>query len=104
MGTLIINELESQEEILEAFPVMNQLRTHLDEKAYFDLVMEAKERDMYRLFALYDQRKIVAVVGFKPMITLYCGRFVRECDLITESNGYGEILLSYVHEWAKEND
>jgi GNAT superfamily N-acetyltransferase len=107
MDTLTISELQSQKEILEAFPVMNQLRTHLDEKAYLDLVTEAKEKDMYRLFALYDQGQIVAVTGFKPMITLYYGRFVWVCDLVTDnnkrSNGYGDKLLSYVHEWAKEN-
>lgn len=107
MNALTINELQSQREILEAFLIMNQLRTHLDEKTYLDLVTEAKERDMYRLFALYDQGKIVAVTGFKPMITLYYGRFVWVCDLVTDknkrSNGYGERLLSYVHKWAKEN-
>ncbi|MCG7345480.1 GNAT family N-acetyltransferase [Sporosarcina sp. ACRSL] len=107
MDTLTIRELHSQNEILEAFPVMQQLRTHLDEKAYLELVTEAKEKDMYRLFALYDQGEIVAVTGFKPMITLYYGRFVWVCDLVTDqnkrSNGYGEKLLSYVHEWAKEN-
>lgn len=107
MGTLTINELQSQKEILKAFPVMNQLRTHLDEKAYLDLVIEAKEKDMYRLFALYDQGEIVAVTGFKPMITLYYGRFIWICDLVTDinnrSNGYGGKLLFYVHEWAKEN-
>ncbi|MCZ2260911.1 GNAT family N-acetyltransferase [Sporosarcina sp. G11-34] len=107
MDILTICELQSEKEILKAFPVMNQLRTHLDEKNYLDLVTEAKEKDMYRLFALYDQGEIVAVTGFKPMITLYYGRFVWVCDLVTDknnrSNGYGEKLLAYVHEWAKEN-
>ena len=107
MDTLTIKELQSQKEILEAFAVMNQLRTHLDEATYLDLVIEAKEKDMYRLIALYDEGEIVAVTGFKPMITLYYGRFVWVCDLVTDSNkrssGYGERLLSYVHEWAREN-
>ena len=30
MDTLMIKELQSQKEILEAFPIINQLRTHLD--------------------------------------------------------------------------
>src|SRR5699024_7006423 len=76
-------------------------------KTYIDLVTEAQERDMYRLFALYDQGEIVAIIGFKPMITLYYGRFVWVCDLVTDenkrSNGYGEKLLSYVHQWTKNN-
>jgi len=107
MNTITIKELQSREEFHEAFPIMNQLRTHLDEATYLDLVTEAKEIDMYRLFALYDQEEIVAVTGFKPMITLYYGRFVWVCDLVTDSsqrsNGYGERLLSYVHKWGKEN-
>lgn len=108
METIAIEELKSQEEILKTYPIMQQLRTHLDEQAYLDLVMEAKEKDMYRLFSLYDQGEIVAVIGFKPMITLYYGRFVWVCDLVVDHNkrsrGYGEKLLSYVDDWANENE
>lgn len=102
-----IKELHSPQEILQAFPVINQLRTHLTEKDYLDLVTEAMEKDMYKMFALLDEGKIVAVTGFKPMITLYYGRFVWVCDLVTDtnkrSNGYGEKLLSFVHEWSEKN-
>ena len=103
MGTSTIKELHTPQEILQAFPVMNQLRTHLTERDYLDLVTEAMEKDMYKMFAMFDQGEIVAVTGFKPMITLYYGRFVWVCDLVTDtnkrSNGYGEKLLSFVHEW-----
>ncbi|MFQ3544320.1 GNAT family N-acetyltransferase [Halobacillus rhizosphaerae] len=107
MDSLKIAELQSHDEILLAFPVMSQLRPHLNESTYLDLVTEAKQRDMYKLFALYDQQEIVAVTGFKPMITLYYGRFVWVCDLVTSerkrSSGYGEKLLTFVHKWAEEN-
>lgn len=107
MNALTIKELQSKNEIMAAFPVMKQLRTHLDEETYLELVIEAKAKDRYKLFALIDEGKIVAVTGFKPMITLYYGRFVWVCDLVTDANkrskGYGEKLLEYVHEWSKEN-
>lgn len=65
------------------------------------------EKDSYHLFALIDQGEIVAVTGFKPMFTLYYGRFVWVRDLVTDSNrrskGYGEVLLTYIHDWTKEN-
>lgn len=103
-----IRELRSQEEILEAFPLMKQLRSHLDEETYLDLVLDAKDKDRYKLFALINGGEIVALTGFKPMITLYYGRFVWVCDLVTDSKkrskGYGEKLLTYVHEWAKSNN
>jgi len=43
MGTLTIKELQSQNEIIEAFPVIKQLRTHLKEDTYLELVLEVKE-------------------------------------------------------------
>lgn len=105
MDTLMIKELQTQKEILQAFPVVKQLRTHLDEETYLDLVKDAQEKEAYRMFALYDNGEIVAVVGFQPMITLYYGKFIWVCDLVTDSTkrskGYGEKLLSHVHEWAK---
>lgn len=107
MGTPIIKELQTSEEIKEGFPVVKQLRTHLDEEAYLDLVLEAQVKDSYKIFALFEDEKIVAVTGFKPMITLYYGRFVWVCDLVTDSDsrskGYGKALLEFVHEWAGEN-
>ncbi|ASK63743.1 GNAT family N-acetyltransferase [Virgibacillus phasianinus] len=108
MDSLTIKELQSREEIIAAFPVINQLRTHLDENSYLELVMDARDRDMYQMAALYEDNEIVAVAGFKPMITLYYGRFVWVCDLVTDANqrskGYGEKLLTYIHDWAKENN
>lgn len=107
MPSATIKELKSEEEILSAFPVMRELRTHLDKETYLKLVLEAQSRDMYQIFALYVADEIAAVVGFKPMITLYYGRFVWVCDLVTReterSSGLGSQLLSYVEKWAKEN-
>lgn len=102
-----IKELINAKEWKEAFPVMNQLRIHLDEEQFVELVQEAVEKESYKLVALFDNDKIVAVTGFMPMITLYNGRFIWVCDLVTDSEnrskGYGEVLLNYVHAWAKEN-
>lgn len=102
-----IKKLLTEDEWKDAFPVMQQLRTHLDEKSFIALVKEATVMESYQLVSLYDEGKMVAVVGFMPKLTLYNGKFVYVCDLVTDSTvrskGYGEILLTYVHEWAKEN-
>ena len=86
MSSLTIKELQSRNEIMEAFPVMRQLRTHLDESSYLELVSEAQEKEGYKMFALFDDNDIVAVIGFQPMITLYYGRFIWVCDLVTDAN------------------
>ncbi len=105
-GVHMIKEMISGEELAEAFQVMKELRTHLDTNEFLALVEEAREKDMYRIYALYEEERIVAVTGFKPMITLYNGRSVWVCDLVTShehrSKGYGKKLLSFIEEWAKE--
>lgn len=107
MNSISVKELNTTTEIMEAYPIMKQLRTHLDEQAYKSLVIDAMKYDHYKLMALLELGKIVGVIGFKPMITLYYGKFVWICDLVVDddkrSMGYGEKLLTYVHQWAKEN-
>lgn len=102
-----IKEQTNKKEWTEAFAVMKQLRTHLDLETYLELVHEAQEKENYRMFALYDQDELAAVIGFMPMTTLYYGRFIWVCDLVTDagkrSQGYGEKLLEYVEKWAIEN-
>lgn len=103
----VIIELKSKDEIMQGFGVMKQLRTHLNEESYYSLVQEAQEQENYKLYALIDDNEIVAVVGFQPMITLYNGKFIWVCDLVADSNkrskGYGETLLTFVHNWSKKN-
>ncbi|MBM7602703.1 GNAT superfamily N-acetyltransferase [Metabacillus crassostreae] len=105
--SVLIKKLKNVKEWKAAFPVMKQLRTHLGEEEFLELIQEASEKEHYQLLALYDKGKMVAVTGYMPMITLYNGKFIWVCDLVTDadsrSRGYGETLLNYVHKWSKEN-
>lgn len=107
MNNIKIIEIEKQEEVVSVFPLVKQLRTHLSEKSYIELITEAQEKDGYKMYVLSDNEEIVAFIGFKPMFTLYYGRFVWVCDLVTDehkrSMGYGERLLSFVENWATDN-
>lgn len=102
-----IRELKAQAELTEAFPVMQQLRTHLDLRTYLELIKEAQEKHDYRMHALYDNQQIVAVIGYMPMTTLYYGRFIWICDFVTDSNkrskGYGRKLLSFIEDQAAKD-
>jgi GNAT superfamily N-acetyltransferase len=101
-----IKQLNGEQEWLDAYPVMKQLRPHLDESGYLNLIKEASNTDGYKLAALYEGGRIVAVTGFMPMVTLYNGKSIWVCDLVTDaavrSNGHGKKLLNYVECWAKD--
>lgn len=104
----MIRELVTPEEIKSSFPVMKQLRSHLNEVEFIHLVLKAQDKEGYKLAALYNEEGgIAAVAGYMPMITLYYGEFIWVCDLVTapaaRSRGYGKQLLTYVHKQAEEH-
>ena len=101
-----IQELTYKEQWIEVFPVMKQLRTELTEDTYLELLQEMK-KDGYTLYALYENNKIVSLAGFSWRTNFYNKRHIFIYDLVTDyerrSFGYGEKLLNYIHNWAKEN-
>ncbi|MFE7083516.1 GNAT family N-acetyltransferase [Priestia megaterium] len=101
-----ILELTTQDQFLEAFPIVNQLRTDLTEQSYLELLKQMKQSG-YKLFALYKERSIVTVAGISLQINFYNKKYVFVYDLITDtehrSKGYGYKLLRYIDEWAKSN-
>ena len=100
-----IRELMTIDEWKMAFPVMKQLRTHLGIEEFVEIATQMKPQG-YRLFALVDEGKVVAVTGVAQQLNLYYGKNMYVYDLVTDeagrSKGYGEALLSYIHELARE--
>jgi GNAT superfamily N-acetyltransferase len=101
-----IKQLTGKEQWLEAFPIMNQLRTDLTQATYLELLEEMR-KDGYSLFALYKDNRIVSLAGLSWRVNFYNKRHVFIYDLVTDSAyrsyGFGEKLISYIHSWAKEN-
>lgn len=101
-----ISELTNTKQWLEAFPIMKQLRTDLTEETYIELLQDMS-KDGYKLYAMYVEDEIVSLVGLSWRINFYNKRHIFIYDLVTDvsqrSFGYGEKLLKYVHDWAKEN-
>ncbi|WP_349408531.1 GNAT family N-acetyltransferase [Pseudalkalibacillus sp. SCS-8] len=100
-----ICELTTEDQWIQAFPIMNQLREDLSLDTYIDLLTDMTNQG-YRLIAMYDDGKIVALAGIHMSINFYNHRYVFINDLVTDasnrSRGYGERLLTYIHEWARE--
>lgn len=100
-----IEELTTQEQLKEAFPILKQLRTDLTEESYLEL-LQGMQKDGYRMFGLYNNEKIVSLAGLSWRINFYNKRHLFIYDLVTDSEqrsfGYGEKLLSYIHSWAKD--
>lgn len=97
-------ELVGREDFRRAWPVMRELRDHLDEQRWIELT-DVMVRDGYRLLSLQDEGgRIHALAGVRVATNLYYGRHVWVYDLVTtgagRSRGHGRTLLSAVEELA----
>lgn len=98
-----IREIDTDEELQEPFPILQQLRSHLDYEKFKQLYDQMVDEG-YHLFCGYHDSKPVAVAGVTLSTNFYFGRHAYLYDLVTDeeyrSRGFGSELLEHVHEWA----
>lgn len=104
MGDL--RELLTEKELVDVYPVMNQLRTNLSLQEYLTLFSQMKEEG-YQLFGWQVEDKVVGLAGVAFRTNFYNERHLYIYDLVTDekerSKGYGDALLLALHALAKEN-
>ena len=61
---MMIKEMISTKDMLEVFPLMRQLRTHLSQEAFIRIARDAKDKEGYKIFALHDEGPIISGVCF----------------------------------------
>lgn len=100
-----ISRYESEQDFRRAFEVMRELRTHLDEDTFMQLVEEMLPQG-YELYGLEMDGEIQALAGVAHRTNLYYGRYMWVFDLITRetsrSKGYGEALLAHIEQIGAE--
>jgi GNAT superfamily N-acetyltransferase len=99
-----ISLADSDAQILGCFPVMQQLRTHLEQKDFLSKVRR-QQLEGYRLVYLEDDGSVRAVGGFRVVENLASGKMLYVDDLVTDSacrsRGYGKALLNWLIEQAR---
>ena len=98
----------TDKEILECFPVMHELRPHLDQGEFVTTVSNMAPHG-YQLLYIRDQAdEVAAVAGFRISHNLFMGKHLYIDDLVTSadkrSQGYGEQLLSWLRKLARSEN
>jgi GNAT superfamily N-acetyltransferase len=98
-----IRELDLKE-LLSAYDVVSQLRTALTYDEFEDLIYEMRSME-YKMFGIMDGEKLITYAGVAIQTNLYHKRHLFVFDLVTDekhrSNGYGEMMLEYLRDFAK---
>ena len=105
--TLNIITIESAQDIQACFTVLSQLREHLTEETFLELIQNQYKRG-YQLVAVKLDGSIVAVAGFHIQENLAWGKYLYIKALVIEKNtrssGVGKALLNWLHQKARENN
>lgn len=96
---------ESDAEILACFPVMRELRPHLQEAQFVARIRE-QQQSGYQLAYCCAGAAVVAVAGFRRGLNLAWGHYLYVDDLVTaaacRSQGYGRIMLDWLKRYAQK--
>lgn len=98
----------TDEQILNCFPVMKELRTHItDEKEFLERVKSQQVNSMYNLAYLEENGHVKSCAGFVFAEKLFSGKMIYVDDLITlsteRSRGYGDMMFNWLMDYAKMN-
>ena len=98
---------QTDEQIQRCFPVMSELRTHLQQESFLALIRHM-EREGYRLAYIEDTGQVVSVAGFRIYTNLFMGKNLYVDDLVTSerhrSKRHGETMLAWLRQIALDND
>ncbi|WP_231892464.1 GNAT family N-acetyltransferase [Woeseia oceani] len=94
---------ETDAEIMACLDCLKYLRPHLEAETFVETVREM-EGNGFNLAYIEENRKVVAVAGYRFMHTLFAGDTIYVDDLVTDpslrSRGYGQALVAWLREFA----
>ena len=96
---------KTDEEIARCFPILSELRPHLQVDTFVTLIRNM-ETEGYRLAFIEEGGMVVAASGYRIFTSLFMGKNLYVDDLVTTSDsrskGYGETMLDWLRTVAKE--
>jgi GNAT superfamily N-acetyltransferase len=95
----------SIQSITDCFPVMAELRPHLELTNFITQVQRQQQQFNYQLVYLQVDQKIQSVTGFRISESLAWGKFLYVDDLVSRSDsrsqGYGSELFNWLIDYAR---
>ncbi len=95
-SSAIVKFCEDDDQITAAYPIMEQLRPHLDEADFLEQIRRQMQSG-YRQVAAHLGDEIVGVIGYRFAEDLAWGRTLYVDDLVVDENhrgqGVGEALM-----------
>lgn len=97
----------TEDEIRECYPVMAELRPHIDSAEKFVAQVHRQRELGFQLAFIREGNSVVAVAGYRIGEALAWGKYLYVYDLVTSaksrSRGHGKQLLDWLADVARKN-
>ena len=105
-GMSLVRIALTDEEFLQCFPVLAELRPHLKREEFVQRVRRQEGQGGYRIAYLEEGGEVKCVAGYRVSENLAWGRFLYVDDLVTaerhRSRGHGEQLFEWLLQQARQ--
>lgn len=102
-----IRELVNEQEFIEVFPLLSNLRPNLNTDSYRDLLNKMR-LEGYKAYVLFDNGKAKTFAGLAILHNFYYAKHIWVYDLVVDpterSNGYGKNMMDFIESLALENE
>ncbi len=101
-----LKDVETVEQLRACYPVMRELRPHLQSEEEFVARVTRMNAQGYRILAAWEGGEVVALAGYRLEENLVYGRFLYVDDLVageqTRGQGWGARLLERLTAYADQ--
>jgi ribosomal protein S18 acetylase RimI-like enzyme len=101
-----IKELKTISELSQAFLLAYKLYPQMKEAEFIEKVQEMLKEN-YRILGVVEGEKIIAIVGYRVGLRLYCGKYLHIDNLIVAEDirqkGLASELIEYLKDLAKKH-
>lgn len=105
-GNLTIKKLDSVEEMLLAYPLVNQMYCDMSLDSYRSYIAEMSQANNFKMLSIYDGDKMVGVCGYWVLLMLYCGRYIQMSNLVVDKNcrnqGIGSKIMRHIEKIGRD--
>lgn len=104
-SNLRYKKIESQDDLILAFSLVQELNPSLTLEKYLVLFEEMKALGNYELLLAYEKESLVGICGYWIASKFYCGRYLEIDNFIIDaayrSHNYGSEFVSHIEEIAR---
>lgn len=98
--------VKNENDLERCYPIIKELRPHLNFENYIYIYKESKRADDYQIVAYEENGQILAVMGFRFLWDFVRGNHLYIDDLVATENsrskGLGANLLKYAEDIARQ--